>query len=204
VGGTQTVKVDVRIVAATNRDLAAEVKAGRFREDLYYRLNVVAVTLPSLRQRKGDIPDLASHFIQKYSAAYNKSIKGLAPGTLNALLNHSWPGNVRELEKRLSARPSCARWKWWTASPRARPRSSASVFEQFSIGSKSTPAASQKKKLAHRVKTTSKAAQRMRSGNLKRRSATSCYSPHVVEGRDWSSSVNSLAPPRSGRCAFTL
>jgi two-component system NtrC family response regulator/two-component system response regulator HydG len=98
VGGTQTVKVDVRLVAATNRDLAAEVKAGRFREDLFYRLNVVAVTLPSLRQRKGDIPALVSHFIAKYSAAYAKTVKGLAPGTLNALLAHSWPGNVRELE----------------------------------------------------------------------------------------------------------
>jgi two-component system NtrC family response regulator/two-component system response regulator HydG len=98
VGGTQTVKVDVRLVAATNRDLAAEVKAGRFREDLFYRLNVVAVTLPSLRQRKGDIPALVSHFIEKYAAAYGKSVKGLAPGTLNALLAHSWPGNVRELE----------------------------------------------------------------------------------------------------------
>jgi two-component system NtrC family response regulator len=98
VGGTQTIKVDVRIVAATNKDLSAEVKAGRFREDLYYRLNVVAVTLPSLRQRKGDIPSLVSHFIQKYADAYDKSIKGLAPGTLNALLSHDWPGNVRELE----------------------------------------------------------------------------------------------------------
>ncbi len=98
VGGTQTVKVDVRLVAATNKDLAAEVKAGRFREDLYYRLNVVAVTLPSLRQRKGDIPALVSHFIEKYARSYGKTVKGLAPGTLNALLAHSWPGNVRELE----------------------------------------------------------------------------------------------------------
>jgi two-component system NtrC family response regulator/two-component system response regulator HydG len=98
VGGTHTLKVDVRLVAATNRDLAAEVKAGKFREDLYYRLNVVAVTLPPLRQRKGDIPALVSHFIGKYSAAYGKTIKGLAPGTLNVLLTHSWPGNVRELE----------------------------------------------------------------------------------------------------------
>ncbi len=98
VGGTQTVKVDVRLVAATNRDLAAEVKAGRFREDLYYRLNVVAVVLPSLRQRKGDVPALVAHFIEKYATAYGKTVKGLAPGTLNALLGHSWPGNVRELE----------------------------------------------------------------------------------------------------------
>ncbi len=98
VGGTQTIKVDVRLVAATNRDLAAEVKAGKFREDLYYRLNVVAVTLPPLRRRKGDLPALASHFIEKYARLYGKDVRGLGPGTLNALLAHDWPGNVRELE----------------------------------------------------------------------------------------------------------
>src|SRR3954467_369257 len=98
VGGTQTLKVDVRLVTATNRDLAAEVKAGKFREDLYYRLNVVAVTLPPLRRRKGDLPALASHFIEKYSKLYGKDVRGLGPGTLNALLAHDWPGNVRELE----------------------------------------------------------------------------------------------------------
>ena len=98
VGGTQTLKVDVRLVAATNRDLAAEVKTGVFREDLYYRLNVVAVTLPPLRNRKGDIPALVSHFIEKYGKAYGKELRALAPGTLNALLAHDWPGNVRELE----------------------------------------------------------------------------------------------------------
>ena len=88
----------MRLVAATNRDLAAEVKGGKFREDLYYRLNVVAVTLPPLRNRKGDIPALVSHFVEKYGKAYAKEIRGLAPGTLNALLAHDWPGNVRELE----------------------------------------------------------------------------------------------------------
>jgi DNA-binding NtrC family response regulator len=98
VGGTQTLKVDVRLVAATNRDLAAEVKAGRFREDLYYRLNVVAVTLPPLRRRKSDLPLLVNHFIAKYVAAYGKQVTGLAPGTLDALLAYDWPGNVRELE----------------------------------------------------------------------------------------------------------
>ncbi len=98
VGGTQTLRVDVRIVAATNRDLAAEVKAGRFREDLYYRLNVIAVTLPPLRGRKGDIPTLVSHFLARFCESYDKQVDGLAPGTLNALLAHSWPGNIRELE----------------------------------------------------------------------------------------------------------
>ena len=98
VGGTQTLKVDVRVIAATNRDLAAEVSAGRFREDLYYRLNVVAVTLPPLRTRKGDIPALVSHFIQKFAKSYDKSVRGLLPGTLNVLLRYDWPGNVRERE----------------------------------------------------------------------------------------------------------
>jgi two-component system, NtrC family, response regulator len=98
VGGTQTIKVDVRMVAATNCDLAAEVVAGKFREDLYYRLNVVAVTLPPLRARKGDIPALVSHFIKHYAASYGKQVRGLLPGTLNALLRYDWPGNVRELE----------------------------------------------------------------------------------------------------------
>jgi DNA-binding NtrC family response regulator len=98
VGGTQTLKVDVRVVAATNRDLAAAVTTGKFREDLYYRLNVVAVTLPPLRQRKGDIPALVSHFIRHYAQSYGKHVRGLLPGTLNALLRYDWPGNVRELE----------------------------------------------------------------------------------------------------------
>ncbi len=98
VGGTQTLKVDVRMVAATNRDLAAAVAAGKFREDLYYRLNVVAMTLPPLRMRKGDIPALVSHFIQRYAQSYGKQVRGLLPGTLNALLRYDWPGNVRELE----------------------------------------------------------------------------------------------------------
>jgi two-component system NtrC family response regulator/two-component system response regulator HydG len=98
VGGTKTIKVDVRLLAATNRDLNDLVKTGRFREDLFYRLNVVAVTLPPLRSRKGDVPSLVSHFISRYAKSYGKNVKGLAPGTMNALLSHDWPGNVRELE----------------------------------------------------------------------------------------------------------
>jgi two-component system NtrC family response regulator/two-component system response regulator HydG len=88
-------------VAATNRDLGAEVKAGRFREDLFYRLNVVAVTVPPLRSRKGDIPQLVTHFIQKLAGQYEKTISGVAPDVLNALLSHDWPGNIRELENAL-------------------------------------------------------------------------------------------------------
>ncbi|GMU62270.1 MAG: sigma-54-dependent Fis family transcriptional regulator [Myxococcaceae bacterium] len=97
VGGTTTLKVDVRVVAATNKDLTAEVKGSRFREDLYYRLNVVSVTLPPLRKRKSDVPALVAHFIERYSELHGKEVRGLAPGTLNALLSYDWPGNVREL-----------------------------------------------------------------------------------------------------------
>ena len=97
VGGTTTLKVDVRVVAATNKDLAVEVKSSRFREDLFYRLNVVTVTLPPLRKRKSDVPQLVAHFIEKYNELHGKVVKGLAPGTLNALLSYDWPGNVREL-----------------------------------------------------------------------------------------------------------
>jgi two-component system response regulator HydG len=97
-GGTQTVRVDVRLVAATNRDLEAEVKAGRFREDLYYRLNVVELRVPSLASRREDIPLLADHFLRRYAAKHNKPVRGFAPDALSALEDYAWPGNVRELE----------------------------------------------------------------------------------------------------------
>jgi len=98
VGGDHTLKVDVRIVAATNRDLLAEVEAGRFRQDLYYRLNVVALALPPLREREEDIPLLASHFLAKFAIKNGKRIKGFTPEAMDRLLKHQWPGNVRELE----------------------------------------------------------------------------------------------------------
>jgi two-component system NtrC family response regulator len=97
VGGRETVHVDVRVVAASQRDLAEEVRAGRFRDDLYYRLNVVAVALPALRQRKGDIPALVNHFIEVHAAAQGREITGVTPGALSALFAYDWPGNVREL-----------------------------------------------------------------------------------------------------------
>jgi two-component system, NtrC family, response regulator HydG len=97
-GGTQPVTVDVRIVAASNKDLAAEVKAGRFREDLYYRLNVVAIELPPLRDRRDDVPLLAAAFLRRISEKHGKQLAGFTPGALAALAAHSWPGNVRELE----------------------------------------------------------------------------------------------------------
>jgi two-component system response regulator AtoC len=98
-GSTQVKKVDVRIVAATHRDLAAEVKAGRFREDLYYRLNVVELSLPSLRERHGDIPLLAREFARKYSERFGFSyVVQLTPELVEALEQQKWPGNIRQLE----------------------------------------------------------------------------------------------------------
>lgn len=98
VGGDQTLKVDVRILAATNRNLSEEALAGRFRQDLYYRLNVVALALPPLRERLEDIPLLAVHFLNKFAAKNSKHVKGFTPGAMDRLLKYSWPGNVRELE----------------------------------------------------------------------------------------------------------
>jgi two-component system response regulator HydG len=98
VGGERTVPVDVRIVAATNKDLPTEVKEGRFREDLYYRLNVICITMPPLRDRQEDIPLLAHHFLNTYSQKNNKGITGITREAVDALQCWSWPGNVRELE----------------------------------------------------------------------------------------------------------
>jgi len=98
VGGTQTVHVDVRVIAATNRNLREEVAKGRFREDLFYRLNVVALEMPPLRDRRTDIPALANFFLEKFAKENNKSITGLAPTTMQLLQSYDWPGNVRELE----------------------------------------------------------------------------------------------------------
>jgi DNA-binding NtrC family response regulator len=98
VGGNETLKVDVRVIAATNRDLALEIRKGSFREDLFYRLNVVTIALPPLRERRGDIAPLASFFLRRYAVENGKSIDALADDALQALLEYDWPGNVRELE----------------------------------------------------------------------------------------------------------
>ena len=98
VGGSKTIKVDVRLIAATNKDLTQLIKKGLFREDLYYRINVVPIVLPPLRERPEDIPLLLEHFVQKFSAENKKQIKGVSKEALEILKNYEWPGNVRELE----------------------------------------------------------------------------------------------------------
>ncbi|MCA1943903.1 MAG: sigma-54 dependent transcriptional regulator [Desulfovibrio sp.] len=97
-GSDDVLTVDVRIIAATNRDLEAEVAAGRFRQDLFYRLNVLHIHVPALRERPEDIPLLAQHFLDTFAAKYGKSLKRFTPQAMDALVRHGWPGNVRELE----------------------------------------------------------------------------------------------------------
>jgi len=97
VGGEEVLRVDVRVIAATNRDLRAEIKGGRFREDLYYRLNVVALAVPALRERREDIPLLAQHFLDSFAEKNRKHIKGFTPQAMDRLVRYDWPGNVREL-----------------------------------------------------------------------------------------------------------
>ncbi len=98
VGGSKMIKVDVRLITATNKDLPQLVKKGGFREDLYYRINVVPIILPPLRERKEDIPLLVDHFIKKFNEENNKNVKGVRPESLELMMNYEWPGNVRELE----------------------------------------------------------------------------------------------------------
>ena len=95
--GGEVVPTDVRVIAATNRDLPAEVKAGRFRADLFFRLNVFPITLPPLRDRRSDVPELVTHFVRELSDRHGRSVSRVRPDTLRALAAHDWPGNVREL-----------------------------------------------------------------------------------------------------------
>lgn len=97
VGGKNRIKVDVRIIAATNRDLEAEIRTGNFREDLFYRINVVTITIPPLRERKEDIPLLAGHFLQKFDRINRKTISSLHPDVMRLFMDYDWPGNIREL-----------------------------------------------------------------------------------------------------------
>ena len=101
VGGRKPIQVDVRIICATNQDLDRMMSEGRFREDLYYRLNEVAIRVPPLRERLGDAAFLASFFVRRFTAEYDRPVRGFGPGALAALKDHSWPGNVRELENRV-------------------------------------------------------------------------------------------------------
>ena len=103
VGGTETIKVDVRIVAATNRDLLDEVKKGNFREDLYYRLNVVHIEVPPLRERKEDIPLLMSSFLEEFNREDNRAIEGFSPAARKAMYAYSWPGNIRQLRNTIES-----------------------------------------------------------------------------------------------------
>ncbi len=97
VGGAADVRVDVRVIAATNRNLEEAVSQGRFRDDLYYRLNVLPVTLPPLRDHPSDIPLLAAHYVDAFSREFRKAVRGVTPEAMERLQRHGWPGNIREL-----------------------------------------------------------------------------------------------------------
>jgi two-component system response regulator PilR (NtrC family) len=100
-GGVETIKVDVRIIAATNAELEALVRSGAFREDLYYRLNVITISLPPLRKRSEDIPLIARHFLMRFAAENEKPLREISPRAMELLIDYHWPGNVRELENAL-------------------------------------------------------------------------------------------------------
>jgi transcriptional regulator with PAS, ATPase and Fis domain len=98
VGGVRDISVDVQLVASTNRDLEQAVREGKFREDLFYRLSVIPIQIPPLRERKEDIPLLVDHFIQRYNTQFRKIVQGVTPEGMKLLTNYSWPGNIRELK----------------------------------------------------------------------------------------------------------
>ena len=112
VGGSDPIDLDIRVISATNKDLENEVKAGRFRGDLYFRLKVVKIRVPSLRERKGDVLLLTKYFIDKYNRLYNKNIKGFTKQALNLLTKYSFPGNVRELEHIVSSAIALGEGTW--------------------------------------------------------------------------------------------
>ena len=158
VGGNQTIKVDVRVIAATNRDLPRMVKEGGFREDLFYRLNVMSIEMPSLRERSSDVALLATHFLAKFAAENDKTLDGFSADALEAMAGYRWPGNVRELENAVERAVVVARGDVVRAAdlppqvgatahtPAARPpvppSCSASRRARSSTGSASTRAAS--------------------------------------------------------------
>jgi DNA-binding NtrC family response regulator len=101
VGGTESIEIDVRVVAATHINLAEAVREARFREDLYYRINVVCIEVPQLADRGQDIEDIAKHYFTRFAGMHNKSLRGFSKAAMNAMLSHNWPGNVRELVNRV-------------------------------------------------------------------------------------------------------
>ena len=135
VGGTEEVDADIRIIAATNRDLAKMVSEGQFREDLYYRINVIPVRLPSLRERTDDVPLLAEHFVAKFAGQMNKPVRGISGAAMACLQGHSWPGNVRELENALERAVALER------TPSILPESLPEAVRGISISSVPAPAA---------------------------------------------------------------
>jgi DNA-binding NtrC family response regulator len=112
VGGVQDIKVNVRVVAATNRNLEDEVKAGRFRQDLFYRLNVLPIVLPPLRQHLEDLPALVAFYIDTFNREFRKSVKGATPATVKALQTYGWPGNIRELRNAVERAMLLASGDW--------------------------------------------------------------------------------------------
>src|SRR4029078_6355904 len=98
VGGTEEIDVDVRVITATNQDLESMVREKRFREDLFYRINVIPIRMPALREKPEDIPPLAEHFLEKYRGVMGKRIEGISKATMECIESYHWPGNVRELE----------------------------------------------------------------------------------------------------------
>lgn len=112
VGGGETLRVDVRVLAATNRNLEDEVKNGRFREDLYYRLNVLSLPVPPLREHPEDIPLLVKFFLEKFTKKNRRQVAGITPGAMNLLINYPWPGNVRELENAIERGVILMRGDW--------------------------------------------------------------------------------------------
>ena len=111
-GGMEIIKVDIRFIVATNKDLEQAISNGRFREDLYYRLNVVSINIPPLRERREDIPELVSYFIKKFNRELKKGIVGITPTAMEKIASHGWPGNVRQLENVLKRAMVLCQGEW--------------------------------------------------------------------------------------------
>jgi DNA-binding NtrC family response regulator len=111
-GGTETIKVDIRFIVATNKNLEEAISGGNFREDLYYRLNVVSITIPPLRERKEDVPDLVSYFLKKFDRELKKGTVGITPSAMEKINSYEWPGNVRQLENILKRARVLCQGEW--------------------------------------------------------------------------------------------